>query len=130
MIGDSTLPIRGDRLHSANIDKEGNELPTPLGEFLRARQVPGIVGEEFGVMYPQHPGTRPRGGNDIIIAGKGVEYLQGDCLGIGPVTGVVGGLAATGLSTRDPDRAPRVFEQFDSRKAYCRSEQIDQTRDE
>jgi hypothetical protein len=81
-------------------------------------------------VYPQHPGTRPRGGNDIVIAGKGVEYLQGDCLGIGPVTGVVSGLAATGLSTRDLDRAPRVFEQFDGRKAHCRAKQIDQTRNE
>src|SRR5712671_4087012 len=118
MIGDSTLPIRGDRLYSADIDKERDKLPTPLGEIPRARQVLRIVGEEFGVMYPQHPGTRARGRDHIVAIGEGVEHLQGDYLGIGPVTGVVSGLAATGLSTRDPDRAPRVFEQFDSRKAY------------
>ena len=80
-------------------------------------------------MHPQHPGTRPRRGDDIIIAGKGIEYLQGNRLGIGPVTGVVSGLAATGLSTRYLHRTSRVFEEFDSRKPDCRAKQIDQTGD-
>jgi len=130
VVGDCTLPIRDNRLHSAHIDEEGNELPTALGQFPRARQVLRIIGEEFGVVYPQHPGARPRRGNDIVVTGKGIEYLQGNCLGIGPVAGVVSRLSATGLSTRDLDRAPRVFEQFDGGKAHRRSEQIHKTRDE
>jgi len=61
----------------------------------------------------------------IVKAGEGIEYLQGDRLGIGPVTGVVGGLAATGLSARHLDRTPRVFEQFNGRKAHGRPEHPD-----
>jgi hypothetical protein len=65
----------------------------------------------------------------MVIAGKSIQYLQSDRLGILAVTGVVGGLAATGLAARDLDRAARIFEQFHSRKAYRRSKQINKTRD-
>src|SRR4029077_18755010 len=117
-----------DRLHSADIDEKGNEFPTAPGKFLRPRQIVKVVGEEFRVVHPQHTGTRTRGGDDIIIAGKRIKYLQGNRFGIGPVTGVVRGLTATGLAARDLDRASCVFEQFHSRKTYSRPEQIDQTR--
>ena len=128
MVGDATAPMRRDRLYPANLDEKRNELPTSLGEFLRPREVLGIVREELGVVHPQHAGARARGSDDIIIAGEGIDYLQSNQLGVYTITGVVGRLPATGLAARDFDRTPGIFEQLDRRKTYCRPEQIHQAR--
>ena len=99
------------------------ERARPLGRL-------GVAVEQLRHMGAQHPGTRARGGHDIVVAGKGVEQAAHQVLGGLAVAGVEGRLAAAGLGARHLDPAAGVLEQPDRGKAYRRSEQVDQAGDE
>ena len=126
MISHPAVPACVNRLHSTNIDKERDELPCARGELTYSWQG-RIVGKQLRVMNTDHPSTRARRGHDMIITGKCVHHLQGDCLRVGAVSRVVCGLPTTSLSTRHVDGAACGLKQPDRGKTYSRPKKIYQT---
>ena len=89
-----------------------------------------LVGEQLGIMLADHAGAGAGRRDDIVEAVEGRDDLPRDRLGIRPVAGIIGGLAAAGLRARHLDRAAGVFEQLHRGKAHGRAEEVDEAGDE
>ncbi len=89
-----------------------------------------LVGEQLRIMLADHAGAGAGRGDDIVEAVEGGDDLAGDRLGIRPVAGIVGRLAAAGLRSRHLDGAAGVLEQLDGGEADGRAEEVDEAGDE
>ncbi len=73
-----------------------------------------------------HAGAGARRRHHIVEALEGLHHLARDGDGVGPVAGIVGRLAATGLLPRDLDPRAGVLQQLERREADARPEEVDQ----
>jgi hypothetical protein len=89
-----------------------------------------LAGEQSRIVNLQHSRARARRRHHVIVGLERRDRLLGERHGVAPVTGIVGGLAATGLRRRHRDPAADVLEQLHRGEADARTKQVDQASDE
>ena len=77
-------------------------------------------------MLLEHPATRSGWRDHVIIAAERVQNASGQVPRRRPITGVIRGLAATGLVPRDLHLAASLLKQANSGKRDARAVKIDQ----
>lgn len=110
VIGAASRVARLDLQHAQNIGEEGDQFEGLARELFRPHREARIVGEQFGIMFGDHPAAGARGDDDIIIALEGLDHLQREFARGAPVTRIEGGLPAAGLGGHLDDTS-RAFEQ-------------------
>ena len=126
VIGDRAGEGGIDLGHAAHVDQKADQLVDLGLERLGARLPGRLVGEEAGVVQLEHAAARARRRHHVVVGLERFDHLPGDGAGVGPVAGVVGGLAAAGLRRRHLDGASARLDQLDRREADARPEQVDQ----
>ena len=108
-------------LDTHDIGQETDQLECPRGECIGTRPQIGIIIEQMRQVMLQHAAARTRRHHHVVIAAERIENASAKVARSGPITGIVGGLAAAGLRTRHFDLAAGLFQQPYRRKANRRT---------
>jgi hypothetical protein len=126
VIGDAGFKRCSGVAHHHHVGEKRNQLVALVRKGLRPLFPGCVTRKQAGIVLLQHRGAGSRRRDDEIETFEGFDHLFRDFARVGPVAGVVGRLAAAGLSHRNMYLAAGVLQQLDAGKADGRPEKIDQ----
>jgi len=124
VIGDHAVVTSGYGNNAELVDEKADQLVAFGREDLGLVRELGFVGEQLGIVLGDHAAARAAGRHDIVATREGPHVEACDPLGVGSVSRIVGGLAATGLRRHDHPTS-RIFQQFDGGKSDARAHRVD-----
>ena len=130
VVGHRAIEAPGHRIDLEHIGEELRELPGLRGEALGTPEPGRIVAEELGVVRAHHAAARAGRRDDGVEALELGDELPRERDRVGPVAGVVGGLATAGLALRDDHLHAGMVEELERGKTDRRTHQVDEAGDE
>jgi hypothetical protein len=127
MVGHLAGKRAGERVDHEYTGEKVRELERLRGKPANAREHCGVVGEELGVMRPDHAAARTRRGDQVVAVLEFGDDLARERDGVRAIARVVRRLTAACLCFGHDDVGAARFQQLQCRKADRRSHQIDQT---
>ena len=118
VVGDAGREARVDRRDAANVDEEADQLERARRKVARRGAVGRSFIEQQGIVLLQHAGAGAGRHDDIVEAGEGIEQAARNRPRPGTVAGIIGRLAAAGLTFRHLADAARAFKQLACRKSH------------